>query len=102
MSGLGRCRGPGPVPANAGVAAAPSPGHDIMPSLDAGAELQLRRPALKNPVRAGFKMSMRPQAALLVKGGPGDGNTVMLSLGMTMIGRTQPNDIVVDDPGISR
>ena len=47
-------------------------------------------------------MSMRPQAALLVKGGPGDGNTIMLSLGITVIGRTQPNDIVVDDPGVSR
>ena len=38
----------------------------------------------------------------MVKGGPGDGNTIMLSLGITVIGRTQPNDIVVDDPGVSR
>ena len=37
-----------------------------------------------------------------MKGGPGDGNTIMLSLGITVIGRTQPNDIVVDDPGVSR
>jgi pSer/pThr/pTyr-binding forkhead associated (FHA) protein len=47
-------------------------------------------------------VSTSPQAALLVKGGPDDGNTIMLSLGTTVIGRTPPNDIVVDDPGVSR
>ena len=43
-----------------------------------------------------------PEAVLLVRGGPDEGTTYSLSQGMTTLGRTPLNDIVVDTPGVSR
>ena len=43
-----------------------------------------------------------PRAALLVQGGPDDGNSIPLAEGSTVIGRSKLNDITVDEPGISR
>ena len=42
------------------------------------------------------------RAALLVQGGPDEGNAIPLSDGMTIIGRAPLSDIVVDVPGVSR
>ena len=47
-------------------------------------------------------MSMASRAVLQIRGGPNDGNTILLSTGMTLIGRTSGNDIVVDEQGVSR
>ena len=47
-------------------------------------------------------MNQMPQAVLLVRGGVNDGSTIPLSEGMTMIGRAPLNDIVIDEPGVSR
>ena len=47
-------------------------------------------------------MIASPEAVLLVKGGPDEGNTVPLSQGMTTIGRAPLNDIVLDHQGVSR
>ena len=47
-------------------------------------------------------MSITPQAVLVVRGGSEEGHSVPLSEGMTMLGRAPLNDIVIDDPGISR
>ena len=43
-----------------------------------------------------------PRAVLLVQGGPGEGSTIPLPEGTSVIGRTSLNDITVDEPGISR
>jgi pSer/pThr/pTyr-binding forkhead associated (FHA) protein len=42
------------------------------------------------------------RAVLSVREGPDEGNTVMLSEGVTVIGRGADNGIVVDEPGVSR
>ena len=45
---------------------------------------------------------MVARALLLVKGGDAGGTTVPLSEGTTTLGRAPLNDIVVDEPGVSR
>ena len=45
---------------------------------------------------------MTPQAMLMVQGGPSEGETIPLSEGMTILGRTSLSDVVVDAPGVSR
>ena len=47
-------------------------------------------------------MTTTPKATLLVRGGPEDGTTFGLSDGLTIIGRDSTNDIVVNEPGVSR
>ena len=47
-------------------------------------------------------MDKKAQAFLWVRGGPEHGNTIGLSQGVTMIGRAPNNDIVIDEPGVSR
>ena len=47
-------------------------------------------------------MSLSAPAALQVKGGPDDGNTILLSQGTIIIGRAPGNDIVVDEAEVSR
>ena len=42
------------------------------------------------------------QAILLVRGGPDDGSTIVLSDGVTLIGRSSFNTIVVDEEDVSR
>ena len=42
------------------------------------------------------------KAVLLVRGGPNDGATVALAEGMATMGRLVINDIMVDEPGVSR
>ena len=42
------------------------------------------------------------EAILLVRGGPEEGNSITLREGMTIMGRAALNDIVVDQPGVSR
>ncbi len=41
-------------------------------------------------------------AMLLTRGGPDEGNSISLSMGMLMIGRAPLNDIVLDESGVSR
>ena len=43
-----------------------------------------------------------PMSILWVRGGPEDGETISLSEDMTSMGRTPDNNIVVDEPGVSR
>jgi len=43
-----------------------------------------------------------PQAVLLLKGSPGEGNTISLPQGITTLGRSPLNDIVVDHLSASR
>ena len=38
----------------------------------------------------------------MARGGPDDGDVIELQIGMTMIGRGPLNDIVVEEPGVSR
>ncbi len=47
-------------------------------------------------------MTIAPRAVLLVQGGATEGESIPLSGGMTMFGRAPLNDIVVDEPGVSR
>jgi pSer/pThr/pTyr-binding forkhead associated (FHA) protein len=47
-------------------------------------------------------MNPAPQAVLLVRGGSGNGSTIALPEGMTMIGRAPLNDVILDAPGVSR
>ena len=49
-----------------------------------------------------FAMTMGPEAILMVRGGPDEGNAITLRGGMTVIGRAPLNDIVLDDSGVSR
>ena len=42
------------------------------------------------------------RAVLSVREGPDEGNTIMLSEGVTVIGRGADSGIVVDEPGVSR
>ena len=56
------------------------------------------------------KMTRRPiasvtktkEALLFLRGGPNDGSSITISEGTTMIGRSPLNEIVLDEPGISR
>ena len=41
-------------------------------------------------------------AVLRIRGGPEDGRMIFLSGGFTRIGRGTPNEISIDDPGVSR
>ena len=45
---------------------------------------------------------MLGEAILMVRGGPDEGNSIPLSGGMVMIGRAPLNDIVLEQPGVSR
>lgn len=45
---------------------------------------------------------MMPPSVLLVQGGLDEGATIPLSEGMTIFGRGPLNDVVVDEPGVSR
>ena len=45
---------------------------------------------------------MTAEALLLVRGGPDDGSRIALSEGMTKIGLTSANDIVLDEELVSR
>ena len=47
-------------------------------------------------------MSMAGEAILMVRGGADEGASIPLSIGMTMIGRATLNDIVLEEPGVSR
>ena len=47
-------------------------------------------------------MALFGDAILLVQGGPNEGSSITLSEGMTMIGRAPLNDIVSEEPGVSR
>ena len=47
-------------------------------------------------------MATSSSAILLVRGGPNDGSAIDLSGGVTWIGRSPSNDIVVEDVGVSR
>ena len=47
-------------------------------------------------------MVMSPQAVLFVRGGTNDGDSIPLTEGMTMIGRSEFNDIEIDADGVSR
>jgi len=47
-------------------------------------------------------VNLAPQAMLLQRGVPTEGETVQLSVGTTIIGRSAVNDMVVDEPGVSR
>ena len=47
-------------------------------------------------------MVLYGEAILLVRGGPNEGSSIPLSEGMTMIGRAPLNDIVLEEPGVSR
>ena len=47
-------------------------------------------------------MVLYGEAILLVRGGPNEGSSITLSGGMTMIGRAPLNDIVLEEPGVSR
>ena len=47
-------------------------------------------------------MSMPPRAVLMIQGGADEGSTIPLPDGMMMIGRSSLNDMVVDEPGVSR
>ena len=52
--------------------------------------------------RPSLAKSETANAMLLVRGGTGNGSTIELTEGTTTIGRALSNDIVVDEPGISR
>ena len=45
---------------------------------------------------------MIAESVILVRGGPEEGKTIALGQGMIIIGRASTNDIVLDEPGISR
>ena len=47
-------------------------------------------------------MTMFGEAVLMVRGGPDEGNSIPLSGGMIMIGHAPLNDIVLEQPGVSR
>ena len=47
-------------------------------------------------------MAMTAEAILVVQGGPDEGASITLTPGMTMMGRAPLNDIVLDDPRVSR
>ena len=47
-------------------------------------------------------MAMGPTAVLFVRGGENDGDSVPLTEGMTMIGRSEFNDIEIHAEGVSR
>ena len=47
-------------------------------------------------------MVLYGEAILLVRGGPNEGSSLLLSEGMIMIGRAPLNDIVLEEPGVSR
>ncbi len=47
-------------------------------------------------------MSTFPSSILWVKGGPNDGSSINLGDGLTLMGRAETNNIVVDEPNVSR
>ncbi len=47
-------------------------------------------------------MATITKAILWVRRGPGQGSTISLSEGMMLMGRASHNDIVVEDPSVSR
>ena len=47
-------------------------------------------------------MTFMARAALLARGGPNEGSSVPLADGMTIMGRAPLNEVVVDEPGVSR
>jgi len=47
-------------------------------------------------------LAMPGEAILMVRGGPDEGNSIPLSEGMVMIGRAPLNDVVLEQPGVSR
>ena len=47
-------------------------------------------------------MTSISRSALWVRGGPNNGSTINLGDGLTLIGRAETNDIVVDEPNVSR
>ncbi len=47
-------------------------------------------------------MPMIGEAILMVRGGADEGASIPLSVGMTMMGRAALNDIVLEEPGVSR
>ena len=47
-------------------------------------------------------MSLSPQAALVFRGGPREGDTISLSEAVTTLGRSSENSVVVDEEGVSR
>jgi pSer/pThr/pTyr-binding forkhead associated (FHA) protein len=47
-------------------------------------------------------MALIGEAILMVRGGPDEGASVPLSGGMTMMGRAALNDVVLEEPGVSR
>ena len=47
-------------------------------------------------------MAMVPRAVLWVPEGPGEGTGITLSEGMMLVGRAPHNDIIVEEPGVSR
>ena len=47
-------------------------------------------------------MASAQEAILLVRGGPDEGSSIDLRAGMLIIGRAPLNDIVLDQPGVSR
>jgi pSer/pThr/pTyr-binding forkhead associated (FHA) protein len=47
-------------------------------------------------------MGTRPEAMLLVRGGPDEGRSIPLAPGVLTIGRELANDIVLDIRGVSR
>ncbi len=48
------------------------------------------------------QMSTIGEAILMVRGGPEEGASVTLSGGITMMGRAALNDVVLEEPGVSR
>jgi pSer/pThr/pTyr-binding forkhead associated (FHA) protein len=47
-------------------------------------------------------MALIGEAILMVRGGPDEGASVPLSGGMTMMGRAALNDVVLEEPEVSR
>ena len=47
-------------------------------------------------------MNSTDQAVLIVRGGPHDGETILIAGRTTTFGRQTGNDVVVDEPGVSR
>ena len=43
-----------------------------------------------------------PEGVLMTRGGPDEGSLVSLPMGPTVIGRLGFNDLVLDEPGVSR
>ena len=56
-------------------------------------------------LRAGVRLAgnrMISEAVLLVRGGPSEGQTIPIGKGMVILGRSALNDLVLDEPGVSR